>query len=163
LTDSANPAEGESNGNGISEADYNVAYELDVRQSDSGNQEPETVPRHRRGCQRSRGSKLRHTALFKTATLSITSISLTGTNAADFTQSNTCGAVVLAGANCTNSVVFTPNAKNTRSAMLSIVDNAAGSPQTAALSGTGTFVQLSPASLSFGNQQVVTLTNKSTA
>jgi hypothetical protein len=73
-----------------------------------------------------------------TATLSITSIAVTGTNASDFVQTNTCGSSVAAGANCRIAVMFTPSATGTRTAALSISDNASGSPQTVPLSGTGT-------------------------
>jgi hypothetical protein len=70
-------------------------------------------------------------------TLSITSISITGTNAADFAQSNTCGAAVAAGGSCTISVTFTPSAIGSRAASISIADNANGSPQTVSLTGSG--------------------------
>src|SRR5205807_1187007 len=66
---------------------------------------------------------------------------------------------VAAGANCTISVIFTPQATGTRSASVSVVDNAANSPQTASLSGTGVGVaqvSLTPSTLSFGNQNVKT-------
>jgi sugar lactone lactonase YvrE len=42
-----------------------------------------------------------------------------------------------AGASCTISVVFTPGANGARTATLNIADNATGSPQMVALSGTG--------------------------
>ena len=42
-----------------------------------------------------------------------------------------------AGASCTINVLFTPQAAGTRTATLLIADNATGSPQTVALSGTG--------------------------
>jgi hypothetical protein len=71
------------------------------------------------------------------ATLSITSIGLAGTNSGDFSQTNTCGSSVVAGANCSISVNFTPTAAGSRSASVSITDNASGSPQTISLSGTG--------------------------
>jgi len=71
------------------------------------------------------------------ATLSITSIAVTGTNARDFAQTSTCGSSVAAGANCTIAVMFSPSALGTRTAALSISDNASGSPQTVPLSGTG--------------------------
>jgi len=71
------------------------------------------------------------------AVLTITSIAITGTNAGDFAQTNTCGSSVAAGAHCTIAVMFTPSAAGTRTATLSISDNASGSPQTAQLSGTG--------------------------
>jgi len=73
-----------------------------------------------------------------TTTLSITSIAVTGTNSGDFTQTNTCGASVGAGGSCTINVTFTPSATGSRTASVSVTDNGGGSPQTAALSGTGT-------------------------
>jgi hypothetical protein len=73
-----------------------------------------------------------------TAALSITSLAPTGTNASDFTQSNTCGSSLAAGANCTIAVMFTPSIAGTEAASLSIADNASGSPQTVSLSGAGT-------------------------
>ena len=107
------------------------------------------------------------------ATLSITSLGLTGTNASDFAQTNTCGSPVAASANCTITVTFTPAASGSRTASVSITDNASGSPQTVSLSGTGTaaLVSLSPTSLAFGNQpadmtsaaQTVTLSNTGNA
>lgn len=103
-------------------------------------------------------------------TLNITSITVTGTNPGDFPETNTCGTTLAGGKNCTISVTFSPVAKNGRSASISISDNAAGSPQTVALSGTGTIVQFSSSSLNFGNQSTgvtssplpVTVTNVST-
>ena len=79
-----------------------------------------------------------------------------------------------AGASCTISVDFTPQASGPISATLSISDNAAGSPQSVALSGSGnggTYgISLSPTSLNFATQtvgakstmQTVTLTNSGT-
>jgi hypothetical protein len=93
------------------------------------------------------------------APLSITSITITGTNAGDFAQINTCGSSVAAGNNCTISVTFTPTASGTRTASVGVSDNASGSPQRVALSGTGAApagIGLSPTSLSFGSQPVAT-------
>jgi hypothetical protein len=76
-----------------------------------------------------------------TAALTISSIGLTGTNASDFAQTNTCPAsssTLAAGAKCTISVTFTPTATGSRTASVSITDNASGSPHTVAVSGTGT-------------------------
>jgi hypothetical protein len=69
--------------------------------------------------------------------LSITSISLTGTNPGDFKYAKTCGASLAAGSSCTVSVAFQPKAKGARSAGLSIADNGGASPQNVALGGTG--------------------------
>jgi hypothetical protein len=72
------------------------------------------------------------------AALSITSLALTGTNASDFAQTNTCGSSLAGGANCTIAVMFTPSVTGAEAASLSIADNASGSPQTVPLSGAGT-------------------------
>ena len=105
-----------------------------------------------------------------TASLTITAIAITGTNAADFAQTHTCGSSLAAGASCTFRVTFKPTASGTRSAALSVTDNAAGSPQPVPLTGIGTTAKLSPTSLSFGTVAIgvtsaaktVTLTNLAT-
>jgi len=71
------------------------------------------------------------------ATLTISSRTVTGTNAADFLENSTCGTSLAAGAKCTVVILFTPHAAGARSAALSIADNASGSPQSVKLSGTG--------------------------
>jgi len=73
------------------------------------------------------------------ASLAISGIAASG----DFAESNNCGASLPAGSNCTISVTFTPTTTGTRSGTLSISDNAAGSPQSVALSGTGVVVAAS--------------------
>ena len=73
-----------------------------------------------------------------TAAVTITSVSITGTDPSDFSQTNTCGSSVVANGTCTISVTFKPTATGGRSAKVSIADSDGGSPQTAALSGTGT-------------------------
>ncbi len=74
-----------------------------------------------------------------TGPLSISGLSLTGANAADFAiSSTTClSGAVAAGGNCTINVTFTPSAAGARSASLLIADNAGGSPQSMPLTGTG--------------------------
>jgi trimeric autotransporter adhesin len=72
-------------------------------------------------------------------------ISISGANAAEFSQSNGCGSSVAAGATCTINVTFTPGlTAGSEAATLSVSDNAAGTPQQAALAG----VVLPPASVS---------------
>ncbi|SPE45766.1 conserved exported hypothetical protein [Candidatus Sulfotelmatobacter sp. SbA7] len=56
--------------------------------------------------------------------LTITSISITGTNSADFAQSNNCGATLQPGTSCSINVTFTPTAIGNRSATVKIVDSA---------------------------------------
>jgi Abnormal spindle-like microcephaly-assoc'd, ASPM-SPD-2-Hydin/Beta-propeller repeat len=93
-------------------------------------------------------------------TVNITSISITGTDATDFAQTNTCGSSLAVGANCAISVTFKPLAINTRTATLSVADDATGSPQTVALTGTGTEVRLNPTSLNFGSVTVGSSSSK---
>jgi len=91
----------------------------------------------------------------------------------DFAESNSCGSSVAASANCTISVTFTATLAGTRNGLLTIVDNAAGSPHVVQLSGTGVGpnVKLSSRSLAFGDQpvgttsgpQAITLTNDGNA
>ncbi len=69
--------------------------------------------------------------------VSITSISITGTNKGDFGETNTCGTGVKAGASCTVTVTFTPAATGKRTASVSVSDNGGGSPQKVGLSGWG--------------------------
>ena len=107
--------------------------------------------------------------------LSISSITITGANAGDFSESNTCDQAVTAGGNCTISVLFAPTAVGTRTASISVADTATGSPQSVALTGTGStggaVAKLSPTTITFSSQnvmttsaaQTVTLTNTGSA
>ena len=72
-----------------------------------------------------------------TVPLSITQISITGANAADFSQTNNCGLGIPAGASCTINLTFAPTATGVRTAAVSITDNGGASPQSVALTGTG--------------------------
>lgn len=75
------------------------------------------------------------------ASLTIASIQVSG----DYAESNNCSGSVAAGSSCTLSITFTPTATGSRSGTLTINDNAAGSPQTIALSGSGSGFTLSSA------------------
>lgn len=85
--------------------------------------------------------------------LGINSISIIGANASSFSQSNTCQATLAPNANCSVSIDFTPAAAGALTANLQVTDNAAGSPQTLVLNGTGVApapaVTFSPSALSF--------------
>jgi hypothetical protein len=71
-----------------------------------------------------------------TATLSITSIGITGTNAGSFSiASNSCGASLAAGSTCSVAVSFAPASAGSFSASLSVVDTLG--TQSAALGGAG--------------------------
>jgi Abnormal spindle-like microcephaly-assoc'd, ASPM-SPD-2-Hydin len=106
-----------------------------------------------------------------TTSLNFTAIGIAGTNAADFNiASQTCGSTLLAGSNCTVTVKFQPSLIGTESATLSFSDDGGASPQIVNMTGTGTIVTVSPASLTFAGQTVgttsspqsVTLTNRGT-
>ncbi|HKW61082.1 MAG TPA: choice-of-anchor D domain-containing protein [Candidatus Acidoferrum sp.] len=70
-------------------------------------------------------------------TLHISSVSLAGPNLSDFSFTNNCTAPLFPASNCNISLVFNPAAPGQRTADLMIADDAQGSPQTVALSGTG--------------------------
>jgi len=71
--------------------------------------------------------------------LVISQVTIQGTNAGDFSESNSCANQVLPpSGKCSINVVFTPAATGPRSATLSITDNGGASPQIVQLSGTGT-------------------------
>jgi hypothetical protein len=82
-----------------------------------------------------------------------------------------CGETLAPRSTCTANVTFKPTTKGPLGGSISITDNAPGSPQKVPLVGTGTFVQLTPTSLNFGNQPVnttsppkyITLENEGTA
>jgi hypothetical protein len=72
-----------------------------------------------------------------TAALNLSSIAIAGANAADFAQTNTCAASLAPAAHCVLTVTFQPVAAGARAATVNITDNAAGSPQSISLTGTG--------------------------
>jgi hypothetical protein len=73
-----------------------------------------------------------------------------------FGQTNNCPSSLQVGANCQIQVTFDPKTQGPADGKLSVEDDASGSPQTVALSGTGTVVDLSPEGVNFGNQKVGT-------
>jgi mono/diheme cytochrome c family protein len=111
-----------------------------------------------------------------TAALAVSAVSLSGTNAAEFSSSGSgacvAGGSLAAGANCTISLGFTPAAVGARSASLTIT-HALGS-STVLLSGSGlgaASASVSPGSIAFSSTivgtsattQQVTLNNSGTA
>jgi len=111
-----------------------------------------------------------------TAALTLTSETITGTNASSFLKSaTTCGTSLAVGATCTVSVEFKPAAAGALTASLSIADNASGSPQAVALQGTGVAtttptLTLTPTAIAFpativgvtSDAQIVTVKNTGT-
>jgi hypothetical protein len=66
--------------------------------------------------------------------LTIDSVNISPT---DYTETNTCGSTVAAGANCTFSVSFAPTTTGARVGSMTIVSSDNESPHVVALSGTG--------------------------
>lgn len=97
-----------------------------------------------------------------TASMAIGTVTVGGTNAADFsTTSDSCsGGTVAPGATCSIGMRFTPGATGARAATLAIPDDAPGAPHTVPLSGTGVTnapgLSLSVSSIDFGQQSVGT-------
>lgn len=73
-----------------------------------------------------------------TATLKISSVTLTGADLGDFAVTNACGKTLARGKSCAIRVRFTPASAGGFSGTVRVADSAAGSPHTVALSGTGT-------------------------
>ena len=87
---------------------------------------------------------------FGGATLDITGV----TTSPNFSQTHKCPIHLPPGGQCTLNVIFTPRRINAIAGSITIADNAPNSPQTIALTGVGTAMTLSPASLDFGVQQL---------
>jgi Abnormal spindle-like microcephaly-assoc'd, ASPM-SPD-2-Hydin len=93
----------------------------------------------------------------------LTNISISVNNAV-FTQTNTCGSSIGAGATCKITVTFAPTSAGAQTGTVTITDSASNSPQTISLSGTGLQpVTLTPATLAFGNETVGTTSAPLTA
>jgi len=116
-----------------------------------------------------------------TTPLSITSITLAGTDSSQFAlvapaggSSPACsfgGSTINAGNSCFLGVQFSPTSTGAKTASVSVTDNAPGSPQTVALSGLGPAITISQTTLAFGDVNVglasatsnIQLTNSGTA
>ena len=87
------------------------------------------------------------------APLTVTGLNLAGTNLSNFAYGANCiGVPIAGGGSCTTQVMFTPAKTGTATASLLIADNAANSPQSVSLSGSGISrpaVGLSSTTLSF--------------
>jgi hypothetical protein len=73
-----------------------------------------------------------------TAALAIGSIAVTGANAWNFAQTNTCPTSLAASASCTIAVTFTPSLAQAFTASIAIATNATPATSTVPLTGTGT-------------------------
>lgn len=104
------------------------------------------------------------------AVYDISSISITGANASDFSQTNSCGATLAPNDSCVLKVIFTPGAVGTRNAAINITGNY---PTSVPLSGygVGSLASPAPSTVNFPGQyvgtsglpQTVTVTNTGNA
>ena len=107
------------------------------------------------------------------APLHITGVALSGANAADFgiVHDGCQGATLAPFYTCDVDVGFTPNILGPLSAFLTFTDSAALGKTSAALTGSGTPMKLTPAGLNFGSvavgsssaQKAITATNTTTS
>ena len=106
--------------------------------------------------------------------ISFSSVSLGGTNASLFSDTNNCTSALPVFATCTVTVTFAPTATGTFSGTLSITGTESGTSQTIALTGTAVppapAVSLSPSTIAFPNtalgttaSRAITLTNSGNA
>jgi len=92
------------------------------------------------------------------AALTLSGISIGGTDATGFAQTNNCPSALATNASCQIKVTSVPNAAGAQTASLNITDSALGSPQTVALTGTG-----QDFSLAVSSQTSMTVTPGQTA
>jgi FG-GAP-like repeat/Abnormal spindle-like microcephaly-assoc'd, ASPM-SPD-2-Hydin len=97
-------------------------------------------------------SSAQNATLTNTGTVAI-NISKIATSGA-FKQTNNCPSSLPVSSNCQIQVEFAPVEKGAATGTLSVTDDATGSPQKVALSGTATLVDISPLEINFGNQGV---------
>jgi FG-GAP-like repeat/Abnormal spindle-like microcephaly-assoc'd, ASPM-SPD-2-Hydin len=107
-----------------------------------------------------------------TSTLTISNVTISGPNANDFSQTNTCGSSIAAGANCTFSVTFTPDSIGAKTAQV-VIAFSNGSYSGFGMNGSGIIsIILTPRQVNFkpaqllnttSNPIVVSLTNQSKA
>jgi hypothetical protein len=91
------------------------------------------------------------------APLTVSTIGTTGANSGDFVATGSgCIGIIMAGSNCSITVSFAPTATGSRTASVSVTDDAPGTPHTVSLTGSGTApaVTVTPATLSYGSQSV---------
>ncbi|HEV2379546.1 MAG TPA: FG-GAP-like repeat-containing protein [Terriglobia bacterium] len=97
-----------------------------------------------------------------------TKLTITGvTTSGDYSQTNTCGGSLAAGASCRITVTFKPTTTGSRYGALTVTDSDGSGQQVVNLTGIGTALSLTPSTLNLGTVAVggaeagtVTLTNK---
>ena len=85
-------------------------------------------------------------------TVRVTGMSVTA-GATEFTQTNTCGTQLLAGASCQANIGFIPGVKGARAGVLSVLSDSDAGALNVSISGTGLqgVANVAPSSLAFGS------------
>ena len=102
-----------------------------------------------------------------TNAVTVKSAGFVGADAADFSETTGCGAVITPGQLCRWKITFSPKPKGygfwgIEQANFIINDSATGSPHTFRLYGMGTALNIAPFGLSFGGQKVGTTSQPQT-
>ena len=106
------------------------------------------------------GTSLTAASVILTNNQSVALTNISIATAAPFSQVNTCGTSIAAGATCKINITFSPTATGAQSGTVTITDSAPNSPQTITVKGTGILpVSFSPTSLNFGSVTVGTASN----
>jgi hypothetical protein len=93
-------------------------------------------------------------------TYTLGTFSFVGASATDFTQTNTCGATIAAGASCTISVVFAPTASEAANAEM-LITSANGSAIGIQMTGNGNIpITLAPRNMVFQGYTLLGTTSK---
>ena len=102
-------------------------------------------------------NSMKTVTLTNNQSVALTNINITITGAASYSQVNTCGTSVPANGQCTITVTFAPTTSGVQSGTVNVSDSGSNSPQTVALTGSGSLpLTLSPSALNFGTQTVGT-------
>lgn len=100
--------------------------------------------------------------------LPITSIAVSGGNAGQFSETNTCGTSVVPNTPCSITVVFKPTSAGAKTSTIKVTAGGGAGSKTVTLSGSGVDAtySMSPTSIAFGNQaegvasaMTITITN----
>jgi hypothetical protein len=90
-------------------------------------------------------------------TMNPVTVTLTGTNAGDYSQTNTCNMTIPSSSACMVQLTFTPTGTGTRSATLTLASsNAVNSPKTVSLVGTGSTTPFVPLITAVAYSQFIT-------
>jgi hypothetical protein len=107
-------------------------------QTEGTNSQPQTVTVQNSGSASLSGIAITLSESSSSSSVGKISANDAGISSHNYSATTTCGSTLAAGASCTVSVTFSPTTTGSLPGSLQVSDNAAGSPQTVGLAGTGT-------------------------